>query len=135
MPYRLFSTKIKPAETRYSAFDQELLAIYLANKQFRHFVKGRKFYVITDHKPLTFALTSKPSQHSPQQVRHLDYISQITTDIRHIKGEEIILLLIHSHVWESFTVTLVHRSVFKTLLWRNVMMTQKYLNYNLLLIH
>ena len=37
---------------------------------------------------MTFALTSKPSQHSPRQVRHLDYISQFTTDIRHIKGED-----------------------------------------------
>ena len=87
-PIAFFSTKLKPAETRYSAFDRELLAIYLAIKQFRHFVEGRKFHVITDHKPLTFALTSKPSQHSPRQVRHLDYISQFTTDIRHIKGED-----------------------------------------------
>jgi len=44
--------------------------------------------VITDHKPLTFALSTKPSQHTPRQIRHLDYISQFTTDIRHIKGED-----------------------------------------------
>ena len=48
-PIAFFSTKLKPAETRYSAFDRELLAIYLAIKQFRHFVEGRKFEVITDH--------------------------------------------------------------------------------------
>ena len=44
--------------------------------------------MITDHKPLTFALSSKQSHHIPRQVRHLDYISQFTTDIRHIKGED-----------------------------------------------
>ena len=87
-PIAFFSTKLKPAETRYSTFVRELLAIYLAIKHFRHFVEGRKFHVITDHKPLTFALTSKPSQHTPRQVHHLDYISQFTTDIRHIKGED-----------------------------------------------
>ena len=86
-PVAFFSTKLKPAETRYSTFDRELLAIYLAIKHFRHFVEGRQFHVLTDHKPLTFALASKPSQHTPRQIRHLDYISQFTTDIRHIKGE------------------------------------------------
>ena len=87
-PIAFFSTKLKPAETRYSAFERELLAIYLAIKHFRHFVEGRQFHVITDHKPLTFALTSKPSKHTPRQVRHLDYISQFTTDIRHIRGKD-----------------------------------------------
>ena len=86
-PVAFFSTKLKPAETRYSTFDRELLAIYLAIKHFRHFVEGRQFHVLTDHKPLTFAFASKPSQHTPRQIRHLDYISQFTTDIRHIKGE------------------------------------------------
>ena len=40
-PIAYFSRKLKPAETRYSAFDKELLAIYLAIKHFRHFVEGR----------------------------------------------------------------------------------------------
>ena len=86
-PVAFFSTKLKPAETRYSTFDRELLAIYLAIKHFRHFVEGRQFHVLADHKPLTFAFASKPSQHTPRQICHLDYISQFTTDIRHIKGE------------------------------------------------
>jgi len=55
-PIAFFSTKLKPAEARYSAFNRELLAIYLAIKHFRCFVEGQKFHVITDHKPLTFAL-------------------------------------------------------------------------------
>ena len=32
-----FSKRLKPAETRYSTFDRELLAIYLAIKHFQHF--------------------------------------------------------------------------------------------------
>ena len=85
-PISYFSRKLRPAETRYSTFDRELLAIYLAIKHFRHFVEGRSFYVVTDHKPLTFALSTQSRNHSPRQVRHLDFIAQFTADIRYIKG-------------------------------------------------
>ena len=47
-PIAYFSKKLKPAETRYSTFNKELLAIYLAIKHFRHFVEGRSFCVLTD---------------------------------------------------------------------------------------
>ncbi len=33
-----------------------------------------------------YALASRPDCHSPRQVRHLDYISQFTSDLRHVKG-------------------------------------------------
>ena len=50
------SRKLKPSETRYSTFDRELLAIYLAIKHFQHYVEGQNFCVLTDHKPLTYSL-------------------------------------------------------------------------------
>ena len=83
-PIAYFSRKLQPAETKYSTFDREFPAIYLAI--FRHFVEGRTFHVITDHKPLTFVFSIQTKQHSPRQIRHLDFISQFTTDIWHIKG-------------------------------------------------
>ena len=83
-PIAFFSRKLLPAETRYSAFDRELLAVYLAVKHFRHFVEGREFLILTDHKPLTFALSITTDKYTPRQTRHLDYISQFTTDIRHV---------------------------------------------------
>ena len=73
--------KLQPAETRYSTFVRELLAIYLAIKHFRHFIVGREFCVLTDHKPLTF------DKYTPRQTRHLDFISQFTVDIRHVHGD------------------------------------------------
>ncbi len=79
-PISFFSRKLTPAETRYSAFDKELLAIYLAIQHFRHFLEGRPFQVLTDHKPLTFALNSRSDHHSPRQARQLDYISQFTSE-------------------------------------------------------
>jgi len=87
-PLSFFSTKLRPPEILYSTFDRELLAIYLSIKHFRHFVEGRNFHVITDHKPLTFAMTSQTNHHTPRQIHHLDYISQFTTDIQHIRGED-----------------------------------------------
>ena len=84
-PIAFFSKKLTPAETRYSTFDRELLAICLAVKHFQHFVEGWDFHILTDHKPLTFALKSHHN-HTPRQLRHLDFISQFTNDIRHVKG-------------------------------------------------
>ena len=86
-PIAFFSKKLTSAETKYSTFDRELLAIYLSIKHFQYFVEGRNFYILTDHKPLTFALQANHN-HSPRQLRHLEFISQFTSDIRHIKGPD-----------------------------------------------
>ena len=86
MPISFFSKKLNHAELNYSAFDRELLAIYLSVRHFQYFVEGRTFHINTDHKPLTFALQSSTERRSPRQARHLAFISEFTTDIRHIEG-------------------------------------------------
>ena len=85
-PLAFFSKALKPAETRYSTYDRELLAIYLAIKHYQYFLEGRDFHVLTDHKPLVYAFSARPDRHSPRQIRHLDLISQFTTDLRHVQG-------------------------------------------------
>ena len=85
-PIAFFSKKLQPAETRYSTFCRELLAAYKAVRHFKHFLDGRKFHIITDHKPLIHAIAATGSNHSPRQSRHLSYISEFTTDIRHVAG-------------------------------------------------
>lgn len=87
-PLAFFSKKLSPTETRYGAYDRELLAIYLAIKHFRHMVEARIFSIYTDHKPLTFAFQQKPEKCSPRQFRHLDFISQFSTDIRYVPGDQ-----------------------------------------------
>ena len=87
-PIPYLSRKLKLAETLCSTFDRELLAIYLSIKDFRHIREGRQFYVLTDHRPLTYYLSSSPNRHSPRQIRHLDYASQLTSDTRHIQGSD-----------------------------------------------
>ena len=85
-PISYFSCKLSSAETKYSTFDSELLAIYLAIKHFRHFIEGREFHAWTDLKPLTFSFPTNSNRYSPHQACQLDFISQFTTDIRHVKG-------------------------------------------------
>ena len=87
-PISFFSKRLQPTETKYSTFSRELLSIYLSIRHFRHFLEGREFYVLTDHKPLTYALSSSATNHSPREARHLDFISQFTSDIRHVNGRD-----------------------------------------------
>ncbi|KAK3786083.1 hypothetical protein RRG08_045470 [Elysia crispata] len=86
-PIAFFSRKLTSTQSRYSTFDRELLAIYSAIQHFRFFLEGRPFSVLTDHKPLTYALTSKTAR-SPRQERQLTYIAEFTTDIRYISGTD-----------------------------------------------
>ncbi|CAH8509772.1 unnamed protein product, partial [Schistosoma turkestanicum] len=83
-PPEFFSRRLTTTEMRYSAFGRELLAAYCAVKHFRHTVEGRYFILLTDHKPLTYAFHTKSDRYSPRERRRLDYISQFTTDLRHI---------------------------------------------------
>lgn len=87
-PLAFFSQKLTSTETRYSTFSRELLAIYLAIRHFRHMLEGRSFVVLSDHKPLSFALRTTSSRHSPREMRQLDYISQFSCKILHVKGTE-----------------------------------------------
>ena len=54
-PIAFFSKQLRAPELKYSAFDRELLALYLAIRHFRYFLEGRPFVAFTDHKLLTFA--------------------------------------------------------------------------------
>ena len=54
-PLGFFSRHTSPAETRYSAYDLELLAVYSTIIKFRHMLEGRKVRIDTNRKPLTSA--------------------------------------------------------------------------------
>lgn len=87
-PLAFFSRKLSPTHQKYSPYDRELLAIYEAIKYFRHMVEAREFVIYTDHKPICYAFHTRKENCPPRQFRHLDYISQFTTDIRHISGKD-----------------------------------------------
>ena len=62
-----FSVNIESSGTRYSAFDRELLAVYATIRRFSHNLEGRNFFVNTDHKPLTFVMSSVTERPSLRQ--------------------------------------------------------------------
>ncbi|GFX57623.1 transposon Tf2-11 polyprotein [Trichonephila clavipes] len=82
----LLSVKLSKSQQKWSTYDRELLAIYISVKRFRHMLEGRDFIIYTDQKPLMYAFMQNPDKCSPRQWRHLDFISQFSTDVRHING-------------------------------------------------
>ena len=85
-PIGYYSHKLTPTQQRYSAFDRELLGIYMSLKHFEHLLEGREFLIHTDHKPLVHALTM--NNPSPRQQTHISYIAQFNCIISHIKGND-----------------------------------------------
>ena len=56
--------------------------MYPGVEHFRYFLEGRDFTIYTDHKPLTFSI-----------------LSELTTDIRHIKGKDnVVADTLSSHI-------------------------------------
>ena len=86
-PVAFFSRQLRPPEQKYSAFDRELLALYLSVRHFRFTLEGRPFIMYTDHHPLVRALHKEAEPWSARQQRHLSYISEYSTDIWHIAGK------------------------------------------------
>lgn len=86
-PLAFHSRKLQPAEKHYSPYDKELLAIHDCIKKFRHLLEARVFCVYTDQKPITHTYEKNREDPSPMQLRRLQFISQFTTDVRHITGE------------------------------------------------
>lgn len=87
-PVAFFSKTLSQTETRYSTFGRELLGIYLAIKHFHHFLEGRDFFIFTDHKPLTYALTSSTTSYTAREIRQMAYILEFTHDIRFVRGQQ-----------------------------------------------
>ena len=97
-PLAFFSEHLCPAERKYSAFDRELLAKLL---------EGRTFTAYTDHKPLTFCMSKLSDPWTSRQQRHLAYISEFTTDIKHVQGK-------HNHVVDALsraTIDFIHEGL------------------------
>ena len=88
-PVSFWSRKLAVAETRYSVTDQEWLAVVEAvTRQWRHWLKGRKFVLRTDHGPLIQILTKKGEEFSNRQTRWLEKLNDFTFEVMHLPGTD-----------------------------------------------
>ena len=74
-PPGFFSKRLEPAQTRYSAYDRELLVCVMGIRHFRYMLEGRLFTLYTDHKPLTYALSKAAEAWTARQRRHLSSVT------------------------------------------------------------
>ena len=85
-PLGFFSRIFSRTERKHAAFDKELTVIVMTLKHFRYFLESRNFTIYTDHKPIVAAFNSESDRENARQARQLAYISEFTTDVRHIPG-------------------------------------------------
>ncbi len=85
-PIAFLSKKMLPAERNYPVHEQELLAIIIALKSWRHYVSGRPFHILTDHHSLTY-LQTQPHL-SPRQTRWLEFLQQFQFTIGYQEGKK-----------------------------------------------
>jgi hypothetical protein len=84
-PIAFLSHKMLPAEKNYPVHEQELLAIIHALKEWRHYLHGRKFKIITDHQSLRY-LSTQPHL-SPRQIRWSGFLQQFDYEIEYRQGK------------------------------------------------
>ena len=73
-------------ESRCSAYDLELLAVYSSVIHFRHMLEGRNFRIFTEQKPLTSAFFKPRDPVSNRQRHQLPFVSEFCTDVAHVPG-------------------------------------------------
>ena len=87
MPVAFFSKKkLSSAQQKYSTYDRELLAAYLATLHFKSIIEGRHVILFTDHKPLTTAYRSPNPAKSDRQQRHWCVITEYVSEVEYVRG-------------------------------------------------
>lgn len=86
-PLGFFSKKLSDTEKKYSTYDRELLAAYLATRHFLYAIEGHITTLRTDHKPLMYMFTHKTEKCIDRQVRHISFLSQHIHSVEHVSGE------------------------------------------------
>ena len=90
----LGSRVLTPAETNYSNIERESLGLVEAVKYFHKFIAGRRFTIVTDHRPLKFIFnndTKISERISSRLQRWAITLKAYDYDIRHINGESMFM--------------------------------------------
>jgi RNase H-like domain found in reverse transcriptase/Integrase zinc binding domain/Integrase core domain len=86
-PCAFFSVKLSPAERKYTTTEKECLAVLLSVENFRPYIDGTKFTVVTDHSALLWLLKMKTPP-SPRLSRWILRLQGFDFDVVHRKGKE-----------------------------------------------
>jgi transposase InsO family protein len=86
-PCAYFSAKLTTPERKYTTTEKECLAVLLAIENFRPYVEGTKFKVITDHSALLWLLKMKTPP-SPRLARWILRLQGFDFEVIHRKGKE-----------------------------------------------
>jgi transposase InsO family protein/uncharacterized protein YjiS (DUF1127 family) len=84
-PIAFMSHKLNSAERNYPVHEQELLAIVQALREWRHYLHGCEFEVVTDHNSLKYFL-SQPTL-SARQARWAERLSEFKFNVVHRPGK------------------------------------------------
>lgn len=79
------SKKLSAAERNYPVHEQELLAVIQAIREWKCYLDGQKFTVLTDHKSLIYL--QKQPHLSARQTRWLEFLSQFDFEIKYKPGK------------------------------------------------
>ena len=85
-PIAYLSKKLNPAETNYPVHEQELLAVVCALKEWRHYLHGQPFTVLSDHNSLQHFQTQPHL--SRRQVRWSEFFAEFKFSISYTKGKD-----------------------------------------------
>ena len=84
-PIAFMSKKLSPAERNYPVHEQELLAVIQAIREWKCYLDGQKFKVITDHKSLIYL--QKQPHLSSRQTRWVEFLAQFDFDMEYKSGK------------------------------------------------
>lgn len=91
-PVMMASRTLQPHERRYGQIDKEALSIIFGLNKFHEFLAGRKFCIITDHKPLLGLFNPMkpiPDQISPRMLRWALKLSAYQYEIKYRPGKSL----------------------------------------------
>ena len=81
-PLAFYSKALSSSQRQYSTYDRKLLALFLSLRHFCDLLLGRDVTLVTDHKPLTFAMEKVSPTMSPRKINQLNFISQFCKSIK-----------------------------------------------------
>lgn len=84
-PIAFMSKKLSSAERNYPVHEQELLAVIQAIREWKCYLDGQKFKVITDHKSLIYL--QKQPHLSSRQTRWVEFLAQFDFDMEYKSGK------------------------------------------------